>query len=131
MFADDTKIFRSMQSEDDHKHLQDDLTLLEEWTNKWLLKFHPDKCKVLTIGNKSPRDRTYTLTTKIDNITVPHKLEHSNEEKDLGITIDDHLTFELHICNKVNKANQMMGLIRRTFTYLDKKNVCPDIQSNC
>ena len=67
MFADDINIFRSMKSEDDHKHLQDDLTLLEEWTNKWLLKFHPDKCKVLTIGNKSPRDRTYTLTKTIDN----------------------------------------------------------------
>ena len=30
------------------------------------------------------------------------------------------LTFEDHILSKVNKANAIMGLIRRSFMYLDK-----------
>ena len=42
------------------------------------------------------------------------------EEKDLGVIIDMELTFEEHITAKVKKANQIMGLIRRTFSYLEK-----------
>ena len=42
--------------------------------------------------------------------------------KDLGVIVDNHLTFSNHIAEKVNKANQIMGLIRRTFVFLDKYN---------
>ena len=45
----------------------------------------------------------------------------SNCEKDVGVYIDEHLTFETHIVTKVNKANSTMGLIRRSFTYLDEE----------
>ena len=30
--------------------------------------------------------------------------------KDLGVIVDNHLTFRNHIADKVNKANQIMGL---------------------
>ena len=43
-----------------------------------------------------------------------------DEEKDLGVTIDSELSFEAHMDDKINKANGILGLIRRTFTYLDK-----------
>jgi len=46
MFADDTKIFRTIDITD----LQMDLMKHEEWSYTWLLKFHPEKCKVLTLG---------------------------------------------------------------------------------
>ena len=45
-------------------------------------------------------------------------MEHVFEEKDLGITIDSQLTFEDHIASKVRVANAMVGLIRRSFSYL-------------
>ena len=35
--------------------------------------------------------------------------------------IDNRLTFENHINEKVNKANSIMGVIRRTFEFLDIK----------
>ena len=47
-------------------------------------------------------------------------LEHIEEEKDLGVIIDAEMSFENHINAKVKKANQMMGLIRRVFSYLSK-----------
>jgi hypothetical protein len=40
LFTDDTKIFSIIKGEDDKEILQDDLTKLEEWSDKWLLKFH-------------------------------------------------------------------------------------------
>ena len=35
------------------------------------------------------------------------------ELKDLGVIVENHLTFSKHIAEKVNKANQIMGLIRK------------------
>ena len=43
-------------------------------------------------------------------------------EKDLGLAVDTGLTFEKHISDKVNKANQMMGLVRRSFIFMDHDN---------
>ena len=49
-------------------------------------------------------------------------LENKSELKDLGILIDEHLRFSNHVAEKVNKANQIMSLIRRTFVHLDMYN---------
>ena len=66
MFADDTKLFRIIESSEDTKVLQNDLNKLEKWSSTWLLKFHPGKCKVLTIGDldKIVRPRAYCYELK-------------------------------------------------------------------
>ena len=48
------------------------------------------------------------------------KINTCDEEKDLGITCNKMLSFDLRIQNVTNKAKQMIGLIKRTFTYLNK-----------
>ena len=48
-------------------------------------------------------------------------IERVQKEKDIGVTIDSELTFESHICEKVNKATSIFGALRRAFRYLDKK----------
>ena len=50
LFADDTKIFRTITSRDDAPNLQSDIKALEDWSKTWLLCFHPDKCHVLSLG---------------------------------------------------------------------------------
>ncbi len=47
-------------------------------------------------------------------------LDEVTEEKDLGVTIDNQLKFTSHINKSVRKANQILGLIQRTFTFMDK-----------
>ena len=46
-------------------------------------------------------------------------LEISEEEKDIRVLIDSKLSFEQHIAFKVNKANSLVGLICRSFEFLD------------
>ena len=46
-------------------------------------------------------------------------MQRVSQEKDLGVTFDERLIFEQHILGKIKKANQAMGLIRRSFSYLD------------
>ena len=68
-----------------------------EWSRQWLLKYHPDKCKIMRIGKKDKPQFLYTLNGQ--------ELKYTSEEKDLGVTIDDKLKFNAHISNKVNTAN--------------------------
>ena len=121
MFADDTKIFKAINSENDIQALQRDLIKLEEWSSIWLLKFHPDKCKVLTIGNleriERPRAFLYELHRTV--------LEHVFEEKDLGVYVDSNLKFDYHIEDKLKKANLMLSLIRHSFTCLTIEVMLP------
>ena len=53
LFADDTKLFQIIKSDADKKTLQDGLISLQDWSNKWQLNFHLDKCKVLRINEKT------------------------------------------------------------------------------
>jgi hypothetical protein len=55
---------------------------------------------------------------------VSSALESVESEKDIGVTIDSKLNFEKHIQTQVNKANQIVGIIRRSFKYLDFKTFC-------
>jgi len=51
MFADDTKIWAKIAVREDAGSLQEDLNRLVQWSEKWLLKFNLDKCKVMHIGH--------------------------------------------------------------------------------
>jgi hypothetical protein len=46
LFADDMTIFREIKDDSDASIIQSDLIELFKWSETWLLKFHPDKCKV-------------------------------------------------------------------------------------
>ncbi len=46
-------------------------------------------------------------------------LDTTANEKDLGVHVDANLTFEHHVEIVVNKANRMLGMIRRAYTFLD------------
>ena len=39
--------------------------------------------------------------------------------KDSGVHVDSNLTFDHHVEEVVNRANRMLGLIRRAYTFLD------------
>jgi hypothetical protein len=54
-FADDTKLYRRMASEEDAIKLQEDLALLCEWSREWLMLFNVDKCKSLHLGYGNKR----------------------------------------------------------------------------
>ena len=76
LFADDTKVAKAIRNFVDALQLQEDIERLENWSNVWLLKFHPDKCHVLTLGkfNKIKHAHKYMLNGV--------ELEHVFEEKD-------------------------------------------------
>ena len=113
LFADDTKLFRAITSKNDALHLQADIDTLKRWSEKWGMEFNREKCHVLTLGKFENTKHTHRYKLGGEEI------EHVFSEKDLGITIDSELTYEDHIANKVRIANGIVGLMRRSFSYLD------------
>ena len=47
-------------------------------------------------------------------------MKYTGKEKDSGVIVDNKLNCEEYMNEKINKENSIMGLIRRTFTYLDE-----------
>ncbi|KAK4311959.1 hypothetical protein Pmani_016590 [Petrolisthes manimaculis] len=110
------KIFRKIGNAEDHTKLQEDLDELRRWTEKWLLSFHPDKSRYMRLGRTTVEDQEYSLQNPI---------QRSDQEKDIGVVIDDTLTFSDHLAEKINKANRIVGLMRRTFTNLEPETFKP------
>jgi len=55
MFADDMKIWCTIRDINDSLSLQKDLDSMVEWSDKYLLKFNVEKCKIMHIGQNSKR----------------------------------------------------------------------------
>ena len=116
MYADDTKIWREITCDQDQCILQRDIDKLHEWSVNNKMKFHPDKCKVLAITNKS---MTYPLPFYEHNYSMNGKLlDYVDSEKDLGVIITGKLSWNAHCEALVQKANQHLGLLRRTCYFI-------------
>ena len=93
LYADDAKIGRQIVNDSDKDVLQLDLDELEKWAKKWQMKFNPNKCKVMHIGNKDSTETPYSVGQGISS----EKLSITNEEKYLGVWFDTGLKFSSHI----------------------------------
>ena len=119
LFADDTKAWRHIKTPEDNVQLQKDIDKMIIWSNTWLLKFHPKKCVMMHIGKAQPVDQSNdeVFTYSMEG----HPLQYSECEKDLGVFIDNKLSFDKHINYSINKANKVMAVARKTFDYMDKE----------
>ena len=115
IFADDTKIYNDPGNAN---ILQDDLSKLQTWSEKWQLGFNITKCKVLHIGKKNP-EVTYSMV----NNETPQEVTTCEEEKDLGVTFDKKLDFSSHIDKAINTAKRVLSMTKRAFKHLDKDSL--------
>ncbi|XP_071941051.1 uncharacterized protein [Antedon mediterranea] len=113
IFADDTKIFRKINNLDDAKKLQEDIDKLFKWSIKWQLPFNLDKCSVMHFGRKNNK-----FQYKMGHAENKKLLQWVSKMTDLGVVIDDKLTFESHVAQVAMKANKKLGIIYRSFDYL-------------
>ena len=109
MYTDDTKVYGEADSEGDINKLQSDLDSLADWAGTWQLKFNADKFRQRKSEGKM---RKHGSEEKID-------LLETTLEKDIGVHMDPELRFLQHLERQVNKAYRLLGLIRRSFDYLD------------
>ena len=120
IFADDTKAYMPIRSRADQQKLQYSIDKLVEWTDKWLIRFNSDKCKILHLGKNNPKYKYHIKEG--DNIS---DLTETLCEKDLGIFIDPKLNFNDHITTTVKKARRLNGMMMRNISIKDKSIMVP------
>ena len=114
LYADDTKLWREINNNADCAILQKDIDRLHKWCIVNNMKFHENKCKVLTVINSKPlfmdvlpfTTNPYTLGNII--------LDYTSCERDLGVFINERFEWQDHHNHILKKAYQMLGLIKRT-----------------
>ena len=110
--ADDTKLFRKVNTDGDKQHLQNDLDRLVKWSEKWQMLFSFGKCKCLHTGHGN-LDVNYKMGDTVLGTTV--------KEKDLGVTISADMNVSEQCGIAASKGSQILGLIRRNIIYKGKK----------
>jgi len=111
-FADDTKLFGTVNTEADHVTLQNDLDILTQWAQTWQMKFNVEKCKVMHLGCHNVNS-DYYMNGQL--------LQKTKAERDLGITITDDGKVAGQCEQAYCKANRMLGLVKRSVKYRHPK----------
>ena len=122
LFADDSIIYRSINSDEDQRVLLEDLKTLQNWAMKWQMIFKPEKCFVMNITNRrNPFLFTYSMSDT--PLTVVKSWKY------LGAIIDDKLSFNEHCDATRKKAQSSLAVLQRTLYAAPqncKKNRLPD-----
>ena len=112
LFADDTRISRKVNNEEDVETLQDDLEKLYRWQEHNNMAFNSSKFEVLRYGsNTALKESTNYLTPGCEAI-----IEEKENLRDLGIIMSNDASFSSHVEHVCKKVKQKSGWILRTFS---------------
>lgn len=114
LYADDTLLFQPVNSVNDSLSFQNNINLISSWSDKWLLDFNTNKCKIMVFNTTSKLDVPTTYFLK------GQKLEVIDNYSYLGVWISSSLNWSIHMENKINKAVSILGMIRRTISHAPK-----------
>ena len=115
-FADDTKVFRVVNTDEERAELQRDIDNLLAWSDKWQMLFNADKCKIMHFGKNNQRF-SYTMGGYAPAGSV---LEASAQEKDVGVIVHESLKPSTQVAKAAAKANQVLGQMARAVTLRDR-----------
>ena len=105
IFADDTKLFRSIDNPCDSIALQQDLETFVMWCNLVAFRVNIGNCNVINFYKKQ-----YTQCNYFNSSGV---LIRKDQDRDLGVIYDSKFTFIPHITAIVRKANNKLSCIMR------------------
>ena len=121
LYADDTKIWRCIRTEVDCLILNNDIHNMTDWAEKNLMRFHPKKCKILSIASNIfldflpfQRNFPYEMSGTL--------LDHDSSETDLGLIVNGNLKWTEHQSVILSKALNQFNLLRRTCHFVNNSS---------
>ena len=120
LYADDTKIWRSIKNEQDIVQSQRDINILYFWLHNNEMKFNPDKCKVVTIKHR-PSPLAMLPFVAYHYHLGENLLSYADSEKDLGVLVNKSFNFNEQCEILLTKANQKFAILKRTCHFVTCK----------
>ena len=121
LFADDTSLFSIVHDPNTSANeLNKDLQKISEWAYQWKMSFNPDQ-------NKQAQEVIFSR--KITKSSHPQISFNNmpvfcvNFQKHLGLYLDEKLNFNYHIKEKICKAMQGVGVIRKLSKILPRNSL--------
>uniref|UniRef100_A0A6I8QAX7 Reverse transcriptase domain-containing protein n=1 Tax=Xenopus tropicalis TaxID=8364 RepID=A0A6I8QAX7_XENTR len=116
IFADDTKLCKTISSMQDAAALQSDLTKLENWAANWKMRFNVDKCKVMHFGRNNI-NANYLLNGSVLGVSLM--------EKDPGVFVDYKLSNSRQCHSVATTANKVLSCIKKGIDSRDENIILP------
>lgn len=108
LYADDFKIFLAIDNLADWYGLQSRLDKFSNWCDVNRLELSVQKCTTISFHRKTRRE-----VFSFDYSLGGHVLERLEVVKDLGVLLDEKLTFRQHLSAIVDKAYRQLGFLFR------------------
>jgi Reverse transcriptase (RNA-dependent DNA polymerase) len=113
VYADDLKIYREINSQDDARILQGNLDRLNHYVLQNKLSLNVKKCVAVSFTRRTTNHVVHPY--QIGGET----LERRDSMRDLGVQYDSQLTFNDHVDKVCGTARRMMGFVMRTGKFFD------------
>jgi len=106
LFADDLKLYSTINTNCDHVQFQAVLNNLQQWCIDWQLNINPSKCNIIHFGHNNNK---YTYFLNGSPLNAPETVT------DLGVDVDPLLKFDHHINKIIKKAYSRIGILFKGF----------------
>ena len=121
LFADDTSIFSVVNDTNvSCNELNEDLLKINKWAHQWKMLFNPDPNKTATeviFSHKSIQPQHPAIY--FNNFPISSK----PYTKHLGMALDSKLNFDVHLDEKISKANKGIGMLKKLHCDLSRKTL--------
>ena len=127
LFADDSLIYKQINTHQDSLDLQKVLNNLVVWSGNWQMNFNISKCEHMRISRQSCSSNTLIPTYTFNG----SDLTHVDSIKYLGVNIDNCLSFERHILEICRKATRTLHMLMRCLKKAKPKTRAMAFKSIC
>ncbi|MFZ2540040.1 MAG: reverse transcriptase domain-containing protein, partial [Oscillospiraceae bacterium] len=117
LFADDVSLLNIMETwEDVQLGLNEDLTRLEKWSNKWFLTFSPIKTVYMMYSNIPKSISNLKLHLLLYNQEICRVQEHRH----LGLILYESLNWSNHVDGLCKKVSKKLGFFYKMKSYFSR-----------
>ena len=118
IFADDTALFEVVDDPmDSGQLLNDDLTKISWWSDRWLVTMNPSKTRSMTFSNKRERLSHPVLSMGGCDIEEVDIYTH------LGLTLQNNMSWNSHIFSIYEKASKRLNLLKSLRFKIDRSTL--------
>ena len=121
-YADDCTLSRSYRRQDSQlviEEVNQQLSLIKEWGERWQVNFAPEKTQAMVISRSPAAAQAVEGWVRFGAAILPLQ-EHI---KILGVDVDSEMRFSRHLRNVAHQASLRVSALRRVAKFLDEKGL--------